>query len=502
MKNVSAKEMLKNHYRKMAEKEAREYHLTHNYYNGKPFKTRYEDQNETVDPDEVIAKRDQDYLNTLLCPQPTLGHAFTASFTALSFPSEPAVEPVENKLEKPSKNLIRRMTAWYERYLSEGLALLLPEQSDHLSTKNIDIIQQAYPNKTIMVQNICILSAFWIRPPATWDKKGNTTLLEHLFVRYSPPLFLQKYWLKTATQKHLQWLFIYLAYTQGGSLKQLATHFSWHVKNQKLWHLLPQCKTTFSLQKAILYVELMRLGGCEEHFDALINNASYCINLLEPNNEKETAFWYSMASWLARYQLRLFGVQPTRILTWARHQYTEFNAANKCFSMTGRSLEKVLRDAIEYHAVAVERRIEMSRRAEIRRLASLERDQTEQERLQRIGMRQRTHYSTSDFYVWEKHSWDWNLRTSKGIWQISELKSTEELYDEGNAMQHCVASYDKQCHAHEAAIFSLCFNKKRKLTLEVHPIFKELSQMSGFQNRSATSQEMEIVKQWMNKIVR
>ncbi|MCK5917776.1 MAG: PcfJ domain-containing protein [Cocleimonas sp.] len=502
MKNISAKETLKNHYRKMAEEQAREYHLTHNYYNGKPFTTPYERQENTINNDTEIAKKDQEYLNALLYPQPTLGNAFAESLSALSLVAPTFSEPVVNERVKASENLIHRMTDWYDLYLAQGLTALLPQQSARLSTANLAIIKQAYMDKTILVQNICILAEFWIRSPLTWHCNGNTSLLEHLFVRYEKPDFLPKHWLKTATPANLQWLFVYIAYTQGGSLKQLAKHFSWQVVNQKIWHQLAQCNTQPNAKKAVLYTEVMRLGGCEAHYDLLVNNEAYCIDLLNPANPKDVDFWYSMVNWLTLHQDRLFGVQASHILKWARHQYTEFSKEDKCFSMIGRSFEKVLRDSVEYHASQVERRIKMARQAETRRLSAIERATEEQGRLGRIAARQATSYPYKNVsYHWKSYGWEWGLTHKNKRWTFIELTSTQSLFDEGEAMEHCVASYSEHCNLQESAIISLRLNKKRCLTIEIQPASRALVQVSGFANRSATQNEMAIIRQWLGKVV-
>jgi hypothetical protein len=502
MKTISAKEMLKNHYRKIAEEQTREYHLTHNYFNGKPFATPYEQREQAVDRDAKITKKDQDYLNELLYPQPTLGNAFAESLAALSFVTPKLIEPVLNEWEKASDNLVRRMTSWYDLYLAEGLTALLPQQSARLSTANLEIIKQAYAKNTILVQNICILAEFWIRNPLTWHCNSDTSLLEHLFAYYDKPDFLPKHWLKTATPANLQWLFVYIAYTQGGSLKQLAKHFSWHVVNQKIWCRLAQCNAMPNAKEAVLYTEVMRLGGCEAHYDLLVNNEAYCIDLLNPVDRKDVDFWYSMVNWLALYQDRLLGVQASRILKWARHHYTEFNKEKKCFSMIGRSFEKVLREAVEYHAAKVERRVEMARQIEARRLAALECATEERARLGRIAERQAISYHYGgETYRWNTYGWEWGVMKNGKHWTFIELTSSEALFEEGMAMEHCVASYDESCSLKKAAIISLRLNKKRCLTIEIEPTSRALVQVSGFENRSASRSEMDVIQQWLTKMV-
>ena len=498
MKPLSAKELIKNHNRKIAEEQLREYHLTHNYYNGKAFVTPYERKECELDREDMIAKKDQAYLDELLYPQPTLGDTFASSLSALIL-TPAKVTKQGDGIIKASEDLMQRITNWYDRYLADGLSELLEEQSHVLSSENIEIIKEAYPDQIVVVKNICILSAFWIRSPLTWDRtKGD--LLEHLFMRYASPAFLKKYWLETITQENIQYLFVALAYTQGASLNLLAKHFSWRVPSQKLWHLLPQCEASFTFNEAILYTEFFRLGGSEAHFEQLLENESYCIDLLTNPNEDTVVFWYSMINWLQLNGSDLFGVQPSRILVWARHQFTEFRAENKVFSMNGRSLAKVLDNAVEYHAQGVMRRMEAARLAEARRLAEIERMEhaEEQERLAQLELKK---YADSDF-VWKNHGWDWEISTKKATkWKFTELTSSEELIEEGEAMAHCVASYDYDCYTQESAIVSLRLNNRRCATIEVEPSSGRLVQVSAFANGDISRNKMCIIEQWLAKVV-
>ncbi|MHB1750490.1 MAG: PcfJ domain-containing protein, partial [Acidithiobacillus sp.] len=58
----------------------------------------------------------------------------------------------------------------------------------------------------------------------------------------------------------------------------------------------------------------------------------------------------------------------------------------------------------------------------------------------------------------------------EGGWQFVELTSSEALREEGDAMQHCVAGYDGDCHRGQSHIFSVRNAKGGRIsTLELRP---------------------------------
>ena len=87
---------------------------------------------------------------------------------------------------------------------------------------------------------------------------------------------------------------------------------------------------------------------------------------------------------------------------------------------------------------------------------------------------------------------------------IKELCSSLELFEEGNTMGHCVASYDRNCKRGASAIFSLAEftnseeEKKRLVTMEVNPKGKEVVQIRAKYNEEPPQSHLEIIKDWAN----
>jgi hypothetical protein len=86
------------------------------------------------------------------------------------------------------------------------------------------------------------------------------------------------------------------------------------------------------------------------------------------------------------------------------------------------------------------------------------------------------------------------------IWRINELRSHKELVREGNALKHCVATYNRQCRDGYSSIWSMTSedaggNVRRRQTIEVRR-HRKIVQCRGRMNKHPTEQEQQIVRAW------
>lgn len=501
MKTRDIREMIKSRYRQMTEEQTRDYHLTHDYYTGRALRTPYEIREVAINTAEEIAKKDHAYLTELLSPKVTLGNVFGDVLQGGPCRDEELnADDTDNTL-KPSEDLFLRLSTWYARYQNEGVAALLEEETAKLTTANIQALQTAYPDAPVMVQNICIFAAFWLRSPRRYQSAQHHSMLEHVFGHYEAPVFLNQCWKESATPENTQWLLIYFAYTQGTSLKALAKQLEWKTDSPKLWHYLPQSRAALTPGEAVRYQEVMRLGGTEAFYAVLANDKAYQTDLLTTDHDNRR-FWYSVVRWFVRHEGELVGTEINRVLTWARHQYTEFQRDRKVFTMNGRSLSKVIHAANAYHRAVLARKADIARRAEARRLAAIERERAQHQAQQE---RQRIQFQSvydEENYVWDAHDWDKTYRTPEGTWEFRELTSSADLLTEAEHMRHCVYSYGYECSEGESAIVSLRLNGKRCVTLEVDPTTGDLLQKYGEDNREIDRAEWLIIKRWHAHVVK
>jgi len=96
------------------------------------------------------------------------------------------------------------------------------------------------------------------------------------------------------------------------------------------------------------------------------------------------------------------------------------------------------------------------------------------------------------------------LKEKKITYTIKELLTTEELWEEGKAMHHCVASYSNYCSNGTSAIYSMTSQTdegvmERMVTIEVKVANKQISQIRKVCNAKPNSEDMRIISGWIRK---
>jgi len=92
--------------------------------------------------------------------------------------------------------------------------------------------------------------------------------------------------------------------------------------------------------------------------------------------------------------------------------------------------------------------------------------------------------------------------SKEGDFQIVQLLKTEELIEEGQQLEHCVATYNSLCAKNYLSIFSLRKKNEQNeyhslITIEVNQ--NEITQMRGLKNRKSNTMEKLIIKKWASK---
>jgi hypothetical protein len=182
-------------------------------------------------------------------------------------------------------------------------------------------------------------------------------------------------------------------------------------------------------------------------------------------DESYASFWRDTIRWLIANRDAVSDEESSRILSWAMHEYTEGQRQGaRPFSWRGRRLRPVLERSAEYRR-------------------QLERP-----------------YSG---YKWNGHGWNWTPDDSAlSGWSFTELTSGEELFHEGRAMRHCVSSYAGRCAAGLSAIVSVRQDDQRRITVELNPVIGQVVQARGPCNRQASGEEQQVLRLWINKVVR
>jgi hypothetical protein len=326
-----------------------------------------------------------------------------------------------------------------------------------------------YPH---LVNRICLFSPFWVRSPVTWNQGDEISLLNHLFVEHEVPAFLYTEWFRKPDVPRFKWLCWFILIARGASLKRAAGLFQWNIPN-RFQHLLLEAPPDASPTEACLFTEIKRLGGSEADFRRIVANRAFVIDPTEISAvESHAEFWRETAAWLIAHGHAINDAESERILAWAMHEYTECEQGMRYgggppFTWKGRSVRAVLERSAEYL------------------------------RLQEHGS-----YAYRS-YRWQGHGWDWTPdNPAQCKWSFVELTSGEELFEEGRAMHHCVASYAGRCVSGYSAIVSVRSEDSRCITVEINPRTKQVVQAKGLCNRQATTEEQTAIGLWMKAVVR
>jgi len=167
---------------------------------------------------------------------------------------------------------------------------------------------------------------------------------------------------------------------------------------------------------------------------------------------------------MIRHRAQLTDPAATTILEWAMHRHTEDVARQvppaARFSWRGRTPAATLVAATEY-AVTLALTHWGARRVPL---------------------------------TWRARGWDWEGASPRGTWTVRELTTSALLGDESAAMHHCVASYDYRCAQGVSAVFSVCRDGVRQVTVELDPASRRVVQARGPYNRPCSAGEIDLLQ--------
>jgi len=328
---------------------------------------------------------------------------------------------------------------------------------------------------------ILLFAPFWVRNPYHWVPNKGEHLFNYLFNLYEPPkfwrnssliLFYFSNYFDPDEDGDLDDLYKFILLSQGGSLKKAAKLFEWDIpaKLQYYLHKLnPELfyKSYTSFDTGSLMAEILLLNGSEVDVKRLIDRSfirglfRYKTNIYEVNNSSLN-FFRDTAIWMINNSSKITDEESRLILNWVNHKYSEAKRRGTNFSLKRRKLNFVLKSSLEYDISC------------------------------------RTKKQIFQNKTWQAHNWNWVLNeSSNNIWSFVELTSSEDLYQEGLNMKHCVNSYANSCVSGYSAIVSLRNNDKRCVTIEVNPRTTKIVQVKGLYNREANIQEQRVISQWI-----
>jgi hypothetical protein len=327
---------------------------------------------------------------------------------------------------------------------------------------------------------LCAHSRRWLRSPEDWKVRSHNryrqfhSLVRHVLASYDVPIFMNTAWFGGMTPQailHQRW-FIHVA--QGQNIRTAAGLPVALTKKQA--HQFLQAPDDFDLMSGFRWAQISDLGGNERLVRSVLSTRI-------ATNFQNDEFWMSVIRWFLANPM-LDAVHHGPIIDYLQDQRFVASVPNPLahlpgqpgrlapqpnLTMKGRNPEAVLRAVTEWH-----RRLGRERHKKVISWAPSEMP----------GYR---------FEEGEGH----NLK----VYTITELISSRELEDEGQAMSHCVASYAGSCAAGHASIWALrvtdAYDREtRLLTLEVRSSNRQIVQARQKFNKAASPKELSIIARW------
>lgn len=316
------------------------------------------------------------------------------------------------------------------------------------------------PDYISVLVNVSAFGQMMVRPIETWTRPSFSPdeqledLIDHCFAVYPTPVFLITAFYGGSLSK-MSW---YVKLGKGASASELLG-FPEHL-TAKMVHIFKNTPRGFDVEQALVRAQALGFGSSE----AVAQTLAYTrLKDIEGNK----MFWFGVIQFFAKADNK--NLNDFKILI----DFLEFSIhRNRGFSIKGKTFDSLTREAT----------------------------------------------------AWFVYTQKMNANASKVMWYPSgisglditqnqdgkvvrfmtiELLSADDLYEEGNAMNHCVGEYVDSCAAGQSAIFSLVKieNKsiKRLATIEIDPAVMEVEEVSGNCNSDLTNEAFSVLQTWCKK---
>ncbi len=318
----------------------------------------------------------------------------------------------------------------------------------------------------------------WLRSPESWrppthnSRRQFSSLARHLMAKYPTPVFMDSVWFKgraPEAQKQQQW---FLGIGDGKSPRELDVPVRF---TKRMVHHFFHAPADCTVEAAFRWGQVLGLGGDVRLVEAILGSKLAA-------DFAHDEFWISVIRWLIDNPM-LDRLHVAPIVDYIHYQKFEPQQVATApgeieprplqpeFSMKGRTPASLLRQIQEWHG-----------------------------ELQKEPQQTQVQWYESGI-----GEFDWTEGTTASEnhrhWTIKEILTRKDLFGEGCAMRHCVASYENSCATGQTSIWSMGIERnggrrKRALTVEVGIDRKILCQARGKTNRLPTEKEMDILRRW------
>ena len=326
--------------------------------------------------------------------------------------------------------------------------------------------------------NMYLQAKYWLKSPKDWtpenvddsSEKLKQDLIQYLFVRYEVPQFMHKAW-SDLEPLYIGW-FIHLA--QGHNIRT-APGMQAHL-TKKMAHFFLQTPAEYDIKDALIYGQVMALGGNETLVKRLI---ALRIKYLFQDQE----MWMALLRLFIKYPELKKERQIERIVSYLNAQrfarvfiddYGQLGREEvKKFDLKGKTVNSLMREVKHWEN------------------ANNYYDGNNQHLITWTPAKVRN-------FLYQANKAD----KRSPVYRIMQLTNNFAIQREGEVMRHCVGSYLERCTDGETSIWALTATTyngvKPLLTIQVHKA-KTIVQVRGKNNSMPTVENSNLVRQWAKR---
>jgi hypothetical protein len=320
--------------------------------------------------------------------------------------------------------------------------------------------------------------ADWLRPIEDWKPPGKSPLSQfgslalHLLSKYPVPMFMTWVWLRgrdAEAMRHQGW------YKHIGLGRNIRTADLPLPYTKMMAHCFTQVPDHLTVEQALRWAQVRGIGGSE--------GLAHAVSATKIGRSFEhEEFWSTVIQFFVN-EPTLDPVHIGPIVDYLNVQkfvpqdfidegeLGQSRPPQPNLTMKGRTTRSLLRQVEDWHKT-----LRLRPKA-----VSVHWDRSD------IG----------DFQYIENAGSDQDLPRT---WTIQELLSTGELYREGLAMQHCVASYVRACAGRASSIWSMRIEselrRQRVMTIEVDLKNRLICQARRRRNARPNGKAREMLERW------
>jgi hypothetical protein len=325
-------------------------------------------------------------------------------------------------------------------------------------------------------------SGDWVRPLDAWRARSHNarrqfqSLLRHLIARYVIPPFLDAAWFEGLTADGIKYQRWYKHLANGGNLRTVEDLPIPLTRSQA--HLFLQTPEGVDILSAFRRALIIDLGGDERLVRSIL--ASRIAIAFGAEEFWTTVFRFFIAHPELQTQhhgpiidflldQKFIPSVPNPLADQPGQPALE--SPQPHLSMKGRTPESLRRAVADWHRELDERQAVATA----------------------VGSWEQSGFSP---FVREEET-----EGGQRVYEVTELLTAQELFEEGKAMSHCVASYARTCASGRSSIWSLRVQIEsgrviRLATIEVRLSDRKIIQVRRRSNKPPTSRELSLLRRW------